>query len=322
MGVEKQIPIDSGYGARTTAREIIGDLDLSGKTAIVTGGYSGIGLETTRALAGAGARIIVPARAPGKAREALAGIEGDIDLATIDLGDLASVRKFAREFLNGAALHLLINNAGIMACPETRLGPGWEAQFAVNHIGHFVLTEELLPGLEKAKGARVVCLSSTAHKRTPILWDDIHFRTNDYDKWTAYGQSKTANALFAVGLDARLKAKGIRAFAVHPGGIMTPLQRHLQTEEMIAMGWLDKDGKIPPQVAAIFKTPAEGAATTVWCAVSPQLEGRGGVYCEDCDIALNQTKESPRWAHVAPWAVDEDAADRLWAATEDIVAEA
>lgn len=323
MSVEKQNPIGSGFGAKSTAREVVGDLDLSGKTAIVTGGYSGIGLETTRALAGAGARVIAPARSPDKAREALAGVEGDVRHAAMDLGDLASVRRFAEEFVDeGAPLHLLINNAGIMACPETRVGSGWEAQFAVNHIGHFVLTGGLAPALEKAKGARVVCLSSIAHKRSGIIWDDIHFNTADYDKWAAYGQSKTANALFALGLDMRLGPKGVRAFAVHPGGIMTPLQRHLQAEEMIALGWLDKDGKMPPEVAAIFKTPEQGASTTVWCAVSPQLDGCGGVYCEDCDIAANQTGDSPRWKHVAPWAVDEDDADRLWAVTEEMLARA
>lgn len=322
MSIEKQKPVNSGYAARTLAAAILEGADLAGKTAIVTGGYSGIGLETTRALAGAGAQVIVPARSKDKAEAALKGVAGAVTLAEMDLVDLRSVERFARDFAKtGKALHLLINNAGIMACPETRVGPGWEAQFATNHLGHFALTRALIPSLEKP-GARVVALSSVAHKRSPIIWDDIHFRKNPYEKWIAYGQAKTANALFALGVDARLKDRGVRAFAVHPGGIMTPLQRHLPKEEMIALGWLDKDGEMSAQAASLFKTPEEGASTTVWCAVSGKLDGKGGVYCEDIDIAEIATDASPRYKHVAPWAVDEAAAERLWQVSEEMLAAA
>lgn len=323
MSVDRQKPVKSGYAAKTPASEIVKGVDLAGKNAIVTGGYSGIGLETVRALAGAGANVIVPARSLDKAKEALKTVKGRISAGAMDLGDLASVRRFADDVLRaGAPLHILINNAGVMACPETRIGSGWEAQFATNHLGHFALTVALAPLLEKANGARVVSLSSVAHKRSPILWDDIHFRKTPYEKWTAYGQAKTANSLFALGLDARMKDRGVRAFAVHPGGIMTPLQRHLTQEEMIAAGWLDKDGKIGAAVAAMFKTPEEGASTSVWCAVSTQLDGRGGVYCEDVDIAAVMTDASPRYSHVAPHAVDEEAALRLWKVSEQMLAAA
>ena len=175
-----------------------------------------------------------------------------------------------------------------MASPEQRVGPGWEAQFATNHLGHFALTNLLWPALAAAEGARVVSLSSTGHKLSRIRFDDINFDAG-YDKWRAYGQAKTANALFAVQLDALGRDSGVRAFAVHPGGIMTELQRHLPREEMIAAGWMDEHGNVDSR----FKTPAQGAATSVWAATSPALEGMGGVYCEDCDIAEPTVPGSP-----------------------------
>ncbi len=179
-----------------------------------------------------------------------------------------------------------------MACPETRVGDGWEAQFATNHLGHFALVNRLWPLIAAAgaaNGARVVSLSSTGHKRSPIRWDDVHFTAGDYEKWTAYGQAKTANALFAVQLDRLGESSGVRAFAVHPGGIMTPLQRHLPQEEMIEMGWVDADGN----VNELFKSPTQGATTTLWCATSSQLDGMGGVYCEDCDISATDRSGEP-----------------------------
>ncbi|MEX0643713.1 MAG: oxidoreductase [Parvularculaceae bacterium] len=323
MSLERQKPIKSGYAPKTPAAKIVEAVDLSGKNAIVTGGGSGIGVETVRALAGAGANVLVPARSIDKAKAALRGVKGKVSVAAMDLGDLASVRRFTADVLRaGQTLHILINNAGIMACPETRIGAGWEAQFATNHLGHFALAVALMPLLDKAKGARVVSLSSVAHKHSPILWDDIHFQKTPYEKWTAYSQAKTANSLFALALDARMKDRGVRAFAVHPGGILTPLQRHLTQEEMIAAGWLDKDGKLSPQAGLLFKTPEEGASTSVWCAVSKQLDGKGGVYCEDLDIAPVLTEASPRYAHVAPHAVDDEAALRLWRVSEDMLAAA
>jgi len=320
MAAANQKPIGSGFDAKTTATEVMKGVDLKGKMAIVTGGYSGIGLETTKALCAAGADVIVPVRNKAKADENLAAEGLAVETRQMDLGDLASVQEFAAGVVGGRdKVHLLINNAGIMACPETRIGPGWEAQFATNHIGHFVLTQELLPYLKNAGGARVVSLSSLAHKRSPIRWDDIHFQKNPYEKWEAYGQSKTANALFALELNRRYKDEGVQAFSVHPGGIMTPLQRHLETEEMVALGWIDEYGEPSEAAKSMFKTPEQGCSTTLWCATSAQLNDRGGEYCEDCDIAQLANEDSPRYFHVAPWAIDEEAAKRLWDLTEDMV---
>lgn len=323
MSGEKQKPIGSGFGHGSTAMDVVDGIDLSGKTAIVTGGYSGIGLETVRALASCGARVIVPARRPDAAAETLASVSGDIEIASMDLGDLNSVAAFTDTMrTHNQPLHMLINNAGIMACPEARVGPGWESQFGINHMGHFALTTQLKPLLAAARGARVVALSSTAHKISDIRWDDIHFTSAPYEKWSAYGQAKTANALFAIGLDRLWADDGIRGYAVHPGGIMTPLQRHLQTEEMIALGWLDENGEMPPQVKAMFKTPEQGGATAAWAATSPKLSDYSGVYCEDCDVAQLGDGNSPRWAHVQPHAVNEESADRLWQISEKMLAEA
>ncbi|MEK7265622.1 MAG: oxidoreductase [Pseudomonadota bacterium] len=316
-----QHPIASAFNAKSTTAEVVKGFDLSGKFAIVTGGYSGIGIETVRALAGAGAEILVPARDVAKARDALKSIPGKIGIAAMDLSDLPSVRKFAAEVVaGGKPLHLLINNAGVMASPETRIGKGWELQFGTNHIGHFVLTSALAPLLKKARGARVVSLSSTGHKLSPIRWDDIHFTKEPYNKWLAYGQSKTANALFARELNRRMKGDGVEAFSVHPGGIVTPLQRHLDKEEMIALGWLGPDGEISEMVKVLFKTPEQGASTTVWAATSSALSGKGGVYCENCNIAEIAGPDAPRWAEVQPHACDNEQAARLWTETEKMQA--
>jgi NAD(P)-dependent dehydrogenase (short-subunit alcohol dehydrogenase family) len=294
-------------------------IDLSGKTAIVTGGYSGIGIETVRALVGAGAQVTVPARSPDRAREALSGVPR-VTVAAMDLADLASVNKFARDFTaKNQQLHLLINNAGVMATPFARVGKGWEQQFAINHLGHFVLTRELTPLLRAAGGARVVALSSLAHRRTDIRWDDIHFEREPYDKWVAYGQSKTANALHARALDAREAKNGVHAFSVHPGGIMTPLQRHLDNEEMVALGWTDASGGLSEMAKALFKTPEQGAATAVWCATAPALAAHGGAYCDDCDIARPFDETTP-WRGVKPHAASDEGAARLWDATEAMLA--
>lgn len=313
MGQEQrtpQKPLGSPFGHESTAAEVIKETDLTGKYAVVTGGYSGLGLETVRALVSAGASVMVPARRPEHARAVLAaeGL-GSVAVGTLDLGDLDSVKNFAAEYLaSGAGLDILINNAAIMACPETRVGPGWEAQFATNHLGHFVLVNELWPALVDG-GARVVSLSSTGHKLSAIRFENLEFN-GDYDKWQAYGQAKTANSLFAVELDARGREHGVRAFAVHPGGIMTELQRHLPQEEMIALGWMDESGKIRDG----FKVPAQGAATSVWAATSHLLDGQGGVYCEDCDIASPTDPESElaRFMGVEAYAVDPVAASKLW----------
>lgn len=302
-----QQPIGSGFGASSTAAEVLAGIDLTGQTALVTGGYSGIGIETTRALAGAGAHVIVPARRPENAREALRGIDGT-EVDELDLGDLDSVAAFAERLLaTGRTLDVVIDSAGIMATPETRVGPGWEAQFATNHLGHFALVNRLWPAIEPG-GARVVSVSSTGHLRSGIRWDDIDF-AGGYDKWDAYGQAKTANALFAVQLDALGREAGVRAFSLHPGGILTPLQRHLPLEEQVAMGWVNPDGSLKDP--SLFKTPEQGAATQVWAATSPQLDGLGGVYLEDCDVAEPNVPDGPRRG-VAPHATDPEQAARLW----------
>jgi NAD(P)-dependent dehydrogenase (short-subunit alcohol dehydrogenase family) len=302
-----QTPVGSGLGATSTADDVLAGTDLSGRLAVVTGGYSGIGLETTRALVRAGAHVVVPARRPDAAREALADLGDAVEVDELDLGDQDSVRDVAERFLAGdRALDLLVLNAGIMACPETRIGPGWEAQLGTNHLGHFALTARLWPALVRGGGSRVVSLSSAGHHRGGMRWDDVMW-THGYDKWAAYGQAKTANALFARHLDRLGAEHGVRAFSVHPGGILTPLQRHLPTEEMVALGWIDEQGNL---VAQGFKTPEQGAATTVWAATSSRLDGLGGVYCEDCDVAVDSAGRFR--VGVADWATDPEQAARLW----------
>ncbi|MBN0042684.1 SDR family NAD(P)-dependent oxidoreductase [Streptomyces actuosus] len=308
MSDTAQHSIGSGFGARSTADDVLRGIDLTGRLALVTGGYSGLGLETTKALVRAGARVVVPARRPDAARENLAGLPGT-EVDELDLGDLDSVRAFAERFLaSGRSLDIVIGNAGIMACPETRVGPDWEAQFATNHLGHFALVNRLWPAIEPG-GARVVSVSSRGHHLSGIRWDDPHWQ-HGYDKWAAYGQAKTANVLFAVQLDRLARDRGVRAFALHPGGILTPLQRHLTREEMVGLGWIDEDGNaLDP---AGFKTPEQGAATQVFAATSPQLDGMGGVYLEDCDIAEPAPADGAR-SGVKDWATDPEQAARLWA---------
>lgn len=314
-----QQPLGSGFGMRSTPSEVIGGADLSGMLAVVTGGYSGLGLETTKGLAEAGADVIVPARRPDHARNVLSELgatAGTVTVDEMDLGDLPSAISFGERVATGArSVDILINNAAIMACPETRVGDGWEAQFATNHLGHYAMTNAMWPALAADGGARVVSLSSTGHKLSDIRYDDIDFASG-YDKWIAYGQAKTANCLFAVHLDALGAAHGVRAFAVHPGGIMTDLQRHLPQDEMIAMGWMDEAGKLNEQ----FKTPEQGASTSIFAATSPLLEGKGGVYCEDADIAAMEDPDSPtgRFFGVKPYAIDGDNAARLWALSADL----
>ncbi|MES4903960.1 MULTISPECIES: SDR family NAD(P)-dependent oxidoreductase [unclassified Streptomyces] len=308
----EQHKIGSGFGAHSTADDVLTGIDLSGRTALVTGGYSGLGLEATRALARAGAHVVVPARRPDAAREALRGIAGT-EVRELELSDPESVRVFADRFLEtGRALDVLIANAGVMACPETRVGPGWEAHFAINHLGHFALVNRLRPALAPG-GARVVSVASSGHFLSDIRWDDLHFRTG-YDRWLAYAQSKTANALFALHLDALGAHTEVHAFALHPGSILTPLQRHIPRDEQIAQGWITADGR----PADGFKTPAQGAATAVWAATSPLLDGRGGAYCQDCDIAEPATTDDMLIGGVKPWAVDPASAARLWELSSEL----
>ena len=302
----QQIPLHSGFGPTTTALEVLEGVDLSGKTAVVTGGHSGLGLETTRALVASGASVIVAARNVDQAALALAGLQ-NVEVASLDLADLASVRRFASDFLaTGRHIDMLIASAGIMATPEMRVGPGWEAHFAINHLGHFALTNLLWPALRG--GARVVSVSSLGHHASAIRWEDPQF-LHGYDKWLAYAQSKTANALFAVHLDRLGRDSDVRAFSLHPGKIFTPLQRHLTQQEMIDAGWMNAEGQ---GIDPTFKTPEQGAATQVWAATSTQLAGIGGVYCEDCDVAVLERAESPSSSGVRFHAIDPEQAERLW----------
>ncbi len=287
------IPATPPYGAQSTARDVLAGIDLTGRTAVVTGGYSGLGLATTLALTEAGARVVVPARRPEAARRVLGG-HAEVD--RLDLADLASVHAFAGRFLDRhATLDILIADAAVMACPETRVGPGWEAQFAINHLGHYALACLLWPALAAAGGARVVAVASGRDPQARIRWDDVHF-TAGYDKWAAYGQSKLANVLFARHLDGVGAPSGVRAFSAAPGYIRTPLQRHLPAAEMVAAGWIDADGTPAP---GLFRSAERGAATQVWAATAPGLDEHGGAYCADC----HPTPEYP---------TDRAEAARLW----------
>ncbi|WP_328657613.1 SDR family NAD(P)-dependent oxidoreductase [Streptomyces sp. NBC_00334] len=304
-----QQPLNSPFSAATTAEDVMAGHDLSGVTAVVTGGYSGLGLESTRALTAAGARVLVPARRPDIARAALRDLKGG-EVVPMDLTDLDSVRSAAAHIGDRVdRIDLLITAAGVMATPERRVGPGWEFQLAANHFGHFTLACELYPLLAAAGGARVVAYSSAGHAMTDIRRHDPHFRTG-YDKWLAYGQAKTANALFAVHLDALGKGDGIRAFALHPGKIITGLQREMPLREQIDAGWVDEHGNV---VATDFKTASQGAATGLWAATSPLLDGRGGLYLADCDVARVFAPDTPMDEDgVRAYAVDPGNAARLW----------
>ncbi|WP_375205743.1 SDR family NAD(P)-dependent oxidoreductase [Hyphococcus sp.] len=320
MAAQNQKPLGTGFTPHTPAAEIMEGVRLDGKTAVVTGGYSGIGLEVVKALTKAGAEVVAPARDKRKADEAFASAGLAVATLEMDLANLTSVYEAAAEIGDGHnSVDLLFNNAGVMACPETRVGPGWEYQFAVNHMGHFVFTRELMPYLLNGGGARVVTTSSVGHKRCRMRWDDIHFEKEPYDKWLAYAQSKTANALFALELNNRRAKDGVKSFSVHPGPVFTDIQRHITEDELIAMGWVKPGGGLSDEARDYVKSPSEGAATLLWAATSPLLDNRGGEYCEDCDIAAMSTPEAPRWVNVAEWAVDDDAAKRLWAMTEDMV---
>ncbi|MEE6259216.1 oxidoreductase [Plantactinospora sonchi] len=291
-------------GEHPTSADVLAGIDLTGRTALVTGGYSGIGLATSRALSAAGVRVVVPARRPESAEQALADI-ADVEIDRLDLADLDSVRTFAAEFRQRhATLDILIANAGVMACPETRVGPGWEAQFATNHLGHYALVNLLWPALAAAGTARVVSVATGRDPATRIRWHDPQF-TQGYDKWAAYGQSKLANILFARHLDRLGEPYGVRAFSVNPGWILTPLQRHLGADEMVAAGWIDAAGDPLP---GLFRTAEQGAATTLWAATAPQLDSQGGGYCADCRVVDGD----------GDGAADRGDAARLWRLSADL----
>ena len=318
MGTEQK-PIASGFGAKTTAEEIASGIDLAGKVCVITGGHSGIGLETTRVLAKAGALVCVGAHDMTKAQNNLANIS-NVEIAHLDLADPDSVDRFAASVIESHnAIHLLINNAGIMRPPTLmRDARGYELQFATNHLGHFQLIGQLWPEIRNAQGVRVVNLSSIGHRYSGVHLDDPNYLSRSYDKAEAYGQSKSATSLFSVELDRRGKRYGVRAFAVHPGAVLTNLIRYMTDDELQSWHITRVNGQLvaPP---AGFKTPAQGAATSVWCAVSPQLQDKGGVYCEDCDIAPLVPNDYTGLDGVRQWAVDQPTAKALWDLSEQLI---
>jgi len=318
MTSSKQHPIGSGYDAHSTAEDVVGGSDLTGKTAIITGGHSHLGLETARVLTGAGALVVIPARDPRRAQDALSVVPG-ATIEQMDLMDPQSIDAFSQRFIaSGEKLDILVNSAGIMATPLARDAQGNESQFSTNHLGHFRLTCRLWPALRRADGARVVSLSSRGHQISDIDFGDINFDRRAYDKWVSYGQSKTANILFALALDGFGEAHGIRAFSVHPGSVLGPLARHLTEEEIDTFGARGADGRPNIDPDRDMKTPQQGAATSVWCATSGRLDGLGGVYCENSDVAPMLTEGAVGKPGVAAWAVDPSSADRLWTVSRQL----
>ncbi len=305
------------FGAETSAEEVVRGLDLSGQTIVLTGGSAGLGVETARVLADRGARIVSVVRDEAKGRAAIDQIrksvpEADIELALLDLFDLDSVRRGADDIAKRfPRIDRLINNAGVMACPLGRTAQGLDTQLGTNHLGHFVLTARLMPQILAGSPARIVNLSSAGHRLSPFRFEDPFFEKEPYDKWIAYGQAKTANVLFTLALDKRFANRGVRAFAVHPGTIMTELSRHMDENDV-----KDLMSRRPQNEPMKFKEVPQGAATTVWAATAPELEGRGGLYCEDCHVA-ERTDDALTAQGVRPWALDEDAAERLWRLSEE-----
>jgi NAD(P)-dependent dehydrogenase (short-subunit alcohol dehydrogenase family) len=320
-----QQPIGSGFDAASTAMEVIQGIDLSGKTAIVTGGYSGIGLEAVKALVAAGAEVYIPARTTGKAGKSLAGIS-NVTVLEMDLMDPASINAFADHFLAlNKPLHLLINNAGIMWTPLRRDARGYESQFSTNHLGHFQLTARLWPALS-ANGARVINVSSWGHHMAALDLDDPNFEHQPYDPSVAYARAKTANILFTVELDKRAQAYGIRAYSLHPGAIAaTDLGREISEDALRALGIYDEEGNFRHDPYNGYKTLEEGASTTIWCATSPQLANIGGVYCEDTEVAPLDTEwkgynpeKFVMTKGVTPEAVNAENAQQLWTLSEGL----
>jgi NAD(P)-dependent dehydrogenase (short-subunit alcohol dehydrogenase family) len=308
----------SGFDATSTTDDVMQGISLAGKLAVVTGASSGLGTQTCRALAAAGAAVLMLARDSDKLAAVAQQLQQDnpaaiLHTATMDLADLDSVRATAAAILaEHAQIHLLINNAGVMACPLARTAQGYEMQFGTNHLGHFLFTCLLVPALVAGAPGRVVTLSSAGHRIADVNLDDSAYVLREYDKWQAYGESKTANALFAVGLDTRLAGSGVRSFAVHPGAIVTSLGRHLDEADYPFLM-----SRQPAGEEMVFKSVEQGAATSVWAATSPELAGRGGVYLEDCQIAGPAGPDSI--GGVESYAVDAPAAERLWAVSEVLV---
>jgi NAD(P)-dependent dehydrogenase (short-subunit alcohol dehydrogenase family) len=308
----------SGFGHDTTTVEVLERIDLKGKLALVTGASGGLGAETARALASKGARVVITARDVAKGEQAAQGIRAStgndgIEVEELELGSLASIRSFADRFLaRHDAVQILVNNAGVMACPFGKTADGFELQFGTNHLGHFLMTGLITPTLLRGAPARVVSVSSRGHHMSPVVFDDIHFDRRPYDKWSSYGQSKTANILLAVELERRLGSRGVHANSIHPGTIATDLARHMDREDFELVRKRQPGGRMR------LKSVEAGAATTVYTATAPELEGRGGLYLEDCGVANVDDAEDAAGG-VRSYAIDPDAAKRLWSISEEMV---
>ena len=310
---------DRSFGKDSTAEQVSQGIDLTGKRALVTGASGGLGAETARVLALRGAAVTLTARDAAKGEAVAAEIRSStgneaVDVMSVELMDFASVRTFAKEYSSRhTALQILVNNAGVMACPLARNGDGYESQFATNHLGHFLLTGLLTAALRAGAPSRVVNVSSRGHQLSPIVFDDIQFEKRDYDKWQAYGQAKTANVLFGVGIEKRYGGAGVHANALHPGVIMTELARHMGPSDIE-----DLQARTPGGLK--FKTIPCGAATSLWAATAPELEGRGGLYLEDCAVAQARSSDEAQVGY-APYALDREAAEQLWTVSEQLVGE-
>ncbi|MCU1377120.1 MAG: short-chain dehydrogenase [Acidimicrobiales bacterium] len=297
----------------TTTDQVLDGVRLDERTALVTGASTGLGLETARALAAAGAHVVLAVRSEEKGEASLATIRervagADVTYDLLDLASLASIRAFAERFLaTHDRLDLLVNNAGVMFTPLERTAEGFELQFGTNHLGHFLLTALLAPALLAGAPARVVNLSSGGHRSSDILWDDPNYRARPYDKFESYGQSKTANILFTRELERRFGDHGVHAYAVHPGMIVTDLGRYMTSEDRHELG--ERFKRSPTGTRPAYKSVEAGAATSMWAAVAPELDGHGGAYLADVEISDDD----------APWTRDAESAARLWALSEELV---
>lgn len=303
----------SRFDRGATALDVVQGLDLSGKTAVVTGGGAGIGYASACALASAGARVVVADVNVQQSEAAVAAFarthpDRSMRFVQLDLASLAAVRSFAATLLaQEPAIDLLLNNAGIMACPQGYTVDGHERQFGTNFLGHYLLTRLLEGALVRRPGARIVCVASIGHRRSDIHYDDVDYRRRPYDRWEAYGQSKTACSLLAVGADLWLRDRGVRSNAVNPGGSPTGLHQFLTDEERRKQGWLDPQGNMPGR----WRAPEQCAATSVWLASAPELAGVGGRYFEECQEAVPWREDDPM-VGVRPYALAPDNARRLW----------
>ena len=314
------------FGATSTTDDVLHGIDLAGKRVLVTGVSAGLGVETARALAAHGALVVGAARDLAKARAATrhipaqTGNGGGLELIELDLASLASVRGCAEKLTSrGNSFDLVIANAGVMACPKGVTEDGFETQFGTNHLGHFVLVNRIAPLL--TPGSRLVNLSSAGHRFSDVDLDDPNFAHTPYTEFGAYGRSKTANILFAVAFDRRHKGRGVRATAVHPGGIRTELGRHMDPAAMQRMiDQINAANAAAGQPAFSFKTIPQGAATTLWAGIVAPADQVGGLYCEDCHVAELVDDPAVRGG-VRAYALDPDRAAALWAKSEEMVGE-